>query len=58
VRQLNGLTDLEPVFQRDDLGPDVPPPDSAFWKASLPAKAAIMSGCVPTGAHTHQDRSP
>jgi hypothetical protein len=37
---LNGLADDELDDESDDLGTDVTPPPSAFWKASLPAKAA------------------
>jgi hypothetical protein len=44
VLRLNGLADLKLVFQRDDFGSDMTPAAPVFWKASLPAKAATMSG--------------
>ena len=44
VRRPHRLAGVELVFQRDDFGSDVTTEAAVFWKTSLAAKAAIMSG--------------
>jgi hypothetical protein len=44
LRRPHRLAGGDLVFERDDFGSDVTPEAKVFWKTSLAAKAAIMSG--------------